>query len=130
VDEFPNDSRPSRIFKYELEPDRRQLIQMDRRASIIHVAEQYGRLVMWAQSYVDPISRQPYEVVPRVFVVVTTGDLFNANGKFYLGSATLGKQGEEWFVAHVFEQQQGHKDPVDDRVPEDWKQIKAELKSD
>ncbi len=121
------DMRHHRIFKYQLEPNRRQLVYMPLGAKPLSVAEQNGMLVLWASVPVDPDTRKGTLSTPRVFVVVTTGDLFNDDGKTYIGSATLGKQGEEWFVAHVYEQEGGHQDPIDDRVSDDWAQIQSEL---
>lgn len=108
------------MFKYTLEPDRRQIVMLPSDAQPLHVANQNDMLVMWVE--VPTVSRLAKNPVPRIFVVVTTGDQFNPEGKRYIGSAELG----QWFVAHVFEQLKGYPDPIDNRVPEDWAQIKAE----
>jgi hypothetical protein len=110
----------SRVFKYTLEPERRQLVMLPRDAVPIHVANQNDMLCMWVE--IPTVSRLARNPVPRIFVVVTTGDQFHAEGKKYIGSAELG----EWFVAHVYEQLKGYPDPIDQRVAEDWAQIKAE----
>jgi hypothetical protein len=119
----------TRILKYTLEPDRRQLVMMPAEADPITVAKQNDMLVMWAEvPGVNWSVPRDYECrsAPRVFVVVTTGDRFHAEGKKYIGSAELG----QWFVAHVYEQLPGYPDPIDTRVPEDWAKIKAEYATD
>jgi hypothetical protein len=112
----------ARMFKYVLQPARRQMIQLPGHAIPRYVENQNDQLCMWVEVPVEPVTRKPYFTTARIFVVVTTGDQFHAEGKKYIGSAELGK----WFVAHVYEQLEGFPDPIDNRVPEDWAQIKAE----
>src|SRR5258708_11195470 len=109
----------ARIFKWVIEPERRQLLMVPNGTCFISVAAQYDQLVVWSEV------PQPVEGhVPRVLIVVTTGDEFEAEGKLYIGSAILGKQGEgEWYVSHVYEQCGGHLGPIDHRNDEDRKQI-------
>jgi hypothetical protein len=73
------------------------------------------------------VPRHADTLVPRIFVVVTTGDRFNDEGKTYIGSTLLGDP--PWFVAHVFEQEHGYEDPIDPRSEEDFAQIHRELAS-
>lgn len=96
------------------------MIQAPRYAAFMSVAEQDGQLVMWAT--VNPKNR----IDPYIVRVLTTGDAVNPEGKVFVGTAMLGKDGP-WFVAHVFVQRQGFVDHVDERSAEDFKLIKREL---
>lgn len=106
-----------RIYKYTLEPDRRQLVMMPDGAKLLNVLVQNEYPVLYAE--VDPEA----EHVARVFAVVTTGDYYDSAGKVYVGSVVL----QDWFVAHVFEQPNGQADPVDTTRLEDFAQIKRDL---
>lgn len=127
-----------RIFKYPLEPERRQIVHMQRNARVISVMEQQSALVMYTEvpelgnrdfnsRWVDPLQKHedPYEMIPRVFVVLTTGDRFQGNGKAYIGTVTLGG----WYVAHVYEQWNGYQDPVDETRKDDLIQLQREMKT-
>jgi hypothetical protein len=105
------------------------MIMLPANARPLSVACQQEQLVMWVQVPVGEDRQALGPLYPRIFVVVTTGDQYNDNGKAYIGSAELGKIKNEWFVAHVFEQLEKFVDPIDQRVPEDWAQIKDELQT-
>jgi hypothetical protein len=110
-----------RIFKWEIQPERRQLLKVPQGTKFLTVDKQYDLLVLWGEA---PQPVFGYE--DRVLVVVTTGDEFESVGKTYIGSAILGKQGEgEWYVSHVYEQHRGAHDPIDHRNDEDRATILA-----
>lgn len=124
-----------RIFKWVIEPERRQLLQVPIGTKFLSVARQNELLVLWGEvpSVGESVDSDGYGKVSgirvtshesRVLVVVTTGDEFETEGKEYIGSAELGKAEEgQWYVAHVYAQQEGHKDPIDHRNHEDRSQI-------
>jgi hypothetical protein len=108
-----------RVLKYVLQPERRQMIHMPLWAKPIAVAEQQEQLVMWVE--VEEGDAEQW-IEPRIFVVLTTGDRFEADGKHYIGTAIL----KGWYVAHVYEQEQGHPDPVDETRADDLKQLRED----
>lgn len=112
---------PQRIFKYDLEVESRQLIQMPKGAKILSVAEQRERPVLFAL-----VDGNEKEFEHRVFRIVTTGEDFNANSQQeFIGTIII----KDWYTAHVFEQtvSGGLPDPVSDRFKEDQAQLRKEL---
>ena len=105
---------PIRIFKWTLEPERRQLLMVPEGTRWLSVANQLRQLVIWGEVPQPVTSHEP-----RILIVTTTGDEFKSQGKDYIGTVIL----DEWYVAHVYEQHQGHKDPIDHRNAEDRQQI-------
>ena len=110
----------TRIFKYPLEVIPRQMIQAPVGAQWLSVAEQDGQLVLWAV-----VDLKMY-LMPYIIRVQTTGDEINMDGKRYVGTAMLGKDGP-WFVAHVFIQDENVVDLVDSRHRADFDDLRAEL---
>lgn len=112
----------TRIFKYPLEVTSRQLIHIPEGGKVLHLGDQNGLPMLWAE--VDP-NRPP---VARVFRVVTTGEVFNSEDSLYIGSHQLGA-GAAWFVMHLYEQLPSHApaDPIEDRFQEDMGQLREEL---
>ncbi len=85
----------NQIFKYALRvTDARQTVLMPLGARILSVQNQNGNLTLWA--LVDDRRDQ----VPRKFLVVGTGQDFDAFGLEYVGTAQIGI-----FVWHVFEEE-------------------------
>jgi hypothetical protein len=86
----------------------------------LSVVEQDGQLVLWA--VVDPhVDLRNY-----IIRVQTTGDEINMEGKQYIGTTMMGKDGP-WFVAHVFIQDDQYDDFVDHRHHDDFREIRGEL---
>ena len=116
-----------RIFKYPIEIENRQIIQMPKGARILHAERQGEFPVLWAS--VDPA--QPVE--PRVFRMVTTGEIFNEERLAYVGTIQLGgnRPLEAWFVMHLYEVEtaleQINPDPIEGRFQEDLEEIKHEI---
>ena len=113
----------SRVFKYRLLLQHRELIWMPESASILSVAIQDGFPVLYAVVAVDDQTK----LSPRIIRTVSTGEEFNSNNCFYIGSTMYGAP--TWFVAHVFEQVGREPDPVSDRYAEDFAQVGAELRA-
>ena len=122
-------SERRRIFKYEVKIEPFQAILMPKGATILHAGRQGDFPYLWAT--VDP--EQPMEA--RAIRVVTTGEVYNEERLWYLGTVQLGgdtpKQG--WFVMHVFEVETAlpilNPDPVEERFQADLKELRRELKA-
>lgn len=109
----------ARIFKYQLMAEHRQMFQMHRGSKVLHLAMQYEMPCLWVHV---PDEEAPVE--PRIFRMVTTGEIFNDEGLEFVGSF----QAEDWFVGHVYEQptKNAAPDPISDRFRDDFKQVKNE----
>lgn len=116
-----------RIFKYGLEVETRQIIQMPKGAAILSVGRQGPLPFLWAS--VD--EKQPIET--RVFRTVTTGEIFNEERLWYIGHVQLGgeKPSEGWYECFVYEVEQAlpqiHPDPIEVRFQEDRAEIRREI---
>ncbi len=116
-----------RIFKYEIKIEPRQIIMLPKGAEILHVGRQGEFPFLWAS--VD--ETMPAE--PRVFRVVMTGEVFNEERLFYLGTIQLGGENprQAWFVMHIYEVEtaldQINPDPVEDRFQADLAEIRDEV---
>lgn len=84
----------SRIWKYELEITDEQTVEMPRGAKVLSVANQGGKLCLWAE--VDPSER----IVVRHFLVIGTGHQITEDFDLrkFVGTVLM-----EPFVWHVFE---------------------------
>ena len=83
------------IYKYELEPKQVQDLMMPVGAKILHVANQFEKICLWA--LVDRLA----EHKPRRFVIFLTGEQdFEAEKSNYLGTVLM-QNGV--LVLHVFE---------------------------
>jgi hypothetical protein len=113
-----------RIFKYELNPEGRQMLMMPRGAQPLSVEQQRDLPVLFA--LVD--DEQPLE--SRIFRAVTTGEIFNPENSTFVGTIFLGgdKPEEAWFTMHVWEQPEGVIDPIHPRFADDYHQLQEELK--
>jgi hypothetical protein len=75
---------------------------------------------------------QPLE--PRVFRLVTTGEIFNEERLWYIGHIQLGGERPEegWFEAHFYEVEtalaQVNPDPISDRFQVDVDEINDEIR--
>jgi hypothetical protein len=122
----PQQFNHRRIFKYPVEVVSRQIIQMPTGAQVLSVGRQGPMPFLWAS--VD--DTQPLE--PRVFRLVTTGEVFNEERLLYVGHIQLGgeKPTEGWFEAHFYEVEtalaQINPDPISDRFQEDIDEINRE----
>lgn len=116
-----------RIFNYELQPEGKQIVQMHKGAQILGVIEKYG--LPFVLAVVD--EEQPVE--PRAFRVVTTGEIFNPEILFYVGTLRLGGDGPKaaWYTMHVFEVETALRpmrpDPIHARFKDDLAEVKREL---
>jgi hypothetical protein len=117
-----------RIFKYALQVESRQLIQIPKGAEILSVGRQGPLPFLWAM--VD--ENQPHET--RVFRNVTTGDVFNAERLSFIGRIQLGGDNdrEGWYECFVFEVEialpQYNPDPISDRFAVDMDEINEEIR--
>ena len=85
-----------RIYKYELEIIDHQAIQTGKLYAIpLSVAEQSGKLMLWAATYEDGSLEEEYEIVVDI---VGTGHPYNDAGKPYIGTVVM-SYGAVW---HVF----------------------------
>jgi hypothetical protein len=114
-----------RIFNYELQAEGRQMIQIPKGSDVIGVVEKYGLPFLLAVVDED----QPVE--PRIFRIVTTGEVFNYERLWFVGTMRLGGNGKEpWYTAHVFEVEtalpQLNPDPIEDRFQDDLKELQRE----
>lgn len=82
----------SEVWKYRLVIDDEQEIEMPKDAELLHVAEQHGRIALWA--LVIPTG-QP--TAKRVIVIRGTGDPFWTQP--YVGTVLM----ESGLVWHVFD---------------------------
>jgi hypothetical protein len=119
-----------RIFKYEIPVESRFVIMMPKGAQVLSVGRQGPLPYLWAS--VDPA--QSFE--PRVFRLVTTGEVFNEERLWYIGHVQLGGEvrngiTEGWFEAFVFEVEtsieQINPDPIEGRFAEDMAQVRKEI---
>lgn len=113
-------NRGNRIFKFPLEVTERQMIHMPRSAQILSVVTENEAPVL----YVLVDTNDAQSSFPRIFRGVTSGEVFNAEGCTFIGTAKL----KEWYIFHVFEQRQGVSDPIEGRYVEDYAQIRTELR--
>jgi hypothetical protein len=116
-----------RIFKYPIEVESRQMIQMPRGAEILSAGRQGPLPFLWA--LVDP--SEPFE--PRIFRNVTTGEEFNDERLVFVGHIQLGGDNdrEGWYECFVFEVDtalpQRRPDPISARFRDDMDEIKLEI---
>jgi len=116
-----------RIFKFQLQAEGRQIIQMPKGAQILSVGRQGPLPFLWAS--VD--QTMPYEV--RVFRIVTTGEVFNEERLFFLGHVQLGgeKPSDAWYECFVYEVEtaldQINPDPIEERFQADLHEIRHEV---
>lgn len=108
----------TRIFKYPLEAEQRQIIHMPAGARLLCVCWQNELFVLYAE--VDPSAA----LVPRIIRLVTTGEEFNAAGLSYIGSLAECKG---WFTAHFYEQPAtgGEPDTLSARFTSDYAELRA-----
>lgn len=119
----------ARIFKYPLEVESRQIIQMPKFAEIISVGTQ-GE----AGTKDKPNSQMPVLFalvpflnqahVPRIFRTVTTGEIFNHEGLQFIGTTFV-----DWYTAHVFEVVTPKPDPIEDRFQSDMTDIRNQYRA-
>lgn len=108
-----------RIFKYPLTVEPRQLLQIHKDAEILSVQVQMSEFpVLYAL-----VESGTTELETRIIRGVTTGEEFNGDGCWYVGTVIL----KNWFVWHVWEQFGKEPDPISDRFKDDRKQINDEL---
>lgn len=120
----------SRIFKYTLEVESRQIIQMPALATVLSVGTQ-GELgtkdkpnsqmpVLFAMIPYD----EPFVLFrPRVFRTVTTGENFNHEGLQFIGTTFV-----DWYTAHVFEVVASKPDPIEKRFQSDMADIREQYR--
>lgn len=114
----------SRIYKYQLEVESRQILMIPEGATIISVGTQ-GEIAHDNQ----PNSQMPVlfalvpnpnaPAIPRVFRTVTTGEIFNDVGLSFVGTTFV-----DWYTAHVFEVVDPTPDPIEDRFQDDMREIR------
>jgi len=115
-----------RVLNYELQVEGRQMIQMHKGADIIGLVEKNGF------PYLLAVEDEEQKLEARVFRCVTTGESFNPEILWYLGTVRLGGKGQEpWFTAHYFEVEtalpQHNPDPISERFADDRKDLKREF---
>lgn len=112
----------TKIWKYPIEVESRQLIHMPEGAIIRHLGDQNGLPMLWVE--VEPNRKQ----VARVFRAVTTGEEFNGEDSLYIGSHQLGA-GDAWYVMHLYEQlpHSAPADPISARFQDDMDQVREEI---
>ena len=101
------------------------MIQIHTGSDVIGVVEKYG--IPFLLAVVD----ETQKIESRIFRIVTTGEMFNDERLFYIGTLRLGGQGKEpWYTAHVFEIEtaliQHHPDPIEDRFKDDLSELRRE----
>jgi hypothetical protein len=117
-----------RVFKYPIQVESRQIIQMPRGAKILSVGRQGPLPFLWAMVDED----QPHEA--RVFRNLTTGEDFNAERLSFVGRVQLGGEGklDGWYECFVFEVEialpQYNPDPISDRFQADMDEINQEIR--
>lgn len=82
------------IWKFPLALAGTQMVVMPKGATVVHVAEQFGKPCIWA------IVDERAEREERTFIILGTGTSFDANQLSHLGSFML--DGGE-FVGHLAE---------------------------
>lgn len=116
-----------RIFKYALQVESRQMLQMPRGAEVLSVGRQGPLPFLWAS--VD--ETQPPEA--RIFRSVTTGEWHETERLFYIGHVQLGgeKPSEAWYECFVYEVEQAldqiNPDPIEERFQADLAEIRHEV---
>jgi hypothetical protein len=80
------------VWKFSLEITDDQIVEMPEPAELLHVAEQYGRLMLWAR--VDPVA----PLVNRLILIRGTGH--SVGSQPHVG--TVGQAGG-YLVRHVFD---------------------------
>lgn len=80
------------IWKYELEITDRQTIQMPEGSQILSVANQNGKLCLWA--IVSPANSDR----DRVIEIIGTGNPMRISNRKFIGTVVI-----DPFVRHVFE---------------------------
>ncbi len=125
-----------RIYKWELLPAERQMIQMPKGATVLKVGRQGPLAFLWAE--VDP--EAPTET--RIFRNLTTGERYNSERLFYHGHVQLGGEVkpngvvEGWYELFCFEVEtalpQLRPDPLDPdpRYREDRVQLQQEQRDE
>lgn len=109
----------SRIFKYELQVESRQLITTPPGSKILSLGVQNEIPVLFVE--VNPENAGSEQHVIRT---VTTGEVFNAEDCVFIGTVII----KGWYTCHVYEQAvKGAPDPVEDRFLEDRAQVRKEL---
>lgn len=106
-----------RIFNYELQPEGKQTILMPTGSDVIGVTAKYGFPFLLAVVPEDAV------LEPRVFRIVTTGEVFNYSVLDYIGTLRLGGEDSNgaWYTMHIFEVEtalsmpEHHAEPVDPR---------------
>ena len=122
-----------RIFNYELQPEGKQILMMPKGADVIGVAEKYGF------PYLLVVVPEQGLLEPRVFRIVTTGEVFNYAMLDYIGTLRLGGEDANgaWYTMHVFEVEtslnlpEHHAEPIDlrnDKYRDDLAALRTELK--
>lgn len=119
----------SKIFKYPIEVESRQIVMMSEGAQVISVGTQ-GEIAhdgkpnsqMPVLFALIPDPDAPHE--PRVFRTVTTGEVFNHEGLAFIGTTFV-----DWYTAHVFEVVGKAPDPIEDRFQEDMEEIRDGIAS-
>lgn len=116
----------SRIYKYQLEVESRQMLQMPKGAKILSVGTQ-GEMAIGDR----PNSQMPvmFALIPdpdapmetRIFRTVTTGEIFNHEGLKFIGTTFI-----DWYTAHVFEVVGNVPDPIDSRYLDDMQEIRSQ----
>lgn len=81
------------IWKYELEVTDRQIVRMPVAADLLSVANQRGKLCLWAM--VDPENPNKVE---RDIEIIGTGNSMPEGRRSFIGTAVI-----DPFVWHVFE---------------------------
>lgn len=119
----------ARIFKYPLEVESRQIIQMPLGAEVISVGTQ-GEL----GKRNEPNSQMPVlfalienpdlPCITRIFRTVTTGEVFNREGLQFIGTTFV-----DWYTAHVFEVIENNLDPIEKRYQQDMSDIRNQYRS-
>lgn len=109
----------SRIFKYPLEIEQRQLVHMPQFARVLELAvDELDRPLLYAL-----VDEDSGPVTPRVFRTVTTGETFNAADCIYVGMVTM----KGWYRCFCWEQPAAgaQPDPLSDRFHSDLAEVRA-----
>lgn len=86
---------------------------MPQGAEPLSVEAQNDTFVLFA--LVDPEAKPE----PRIFRVVTTGEVFNPEDSVYIDTAFI-----DWYTAHVFEVLGPAEDPIEDRFQDDMRETR------
>lgn len=107
----------NRIFKFPLQVDQRQLVQVPAGTRPLSVGVQNEQPVLWALIDTDAPGTETW-----IIRGVTTGETFNAEGCEFVGTVQI-----DWFVFHVFRQLEGVQDVREPRFQNDYAEIGAGL---